>query len=52
MKLPITVVSIIYNEIFHIENYLLNITKYFEKIVIIDSGSNDGTLDIIKNLKM
>ena len=51
MKLPITIVSIIYNEIFHIENYLLNISKYFEKIVIIDSGSNDGTLDIIKKFK-
>tara|TARA_B100001063_G_scaffold178781_1_gene167802 strand:+ start:4359 stop:5210 length:852 start_codon:yes stop_codon:yes gene_type:complete len=47
MKLPITVVSITYNESFHIENYLSNVTKYFEKIVIIDSGSDDGTLDII-----
>lgn len=51
MKLPITVVSITYNEIFHIENYILNILRYFDKVVIIDSGSTDGTLEVLKKYK-
>jgi glycosyltransferase involved in cell wall biosynthesis len=36
------------NEIYHIENFIKHHSKIFDKLTIVDNGSTDGTLDIIK----
>lgn len=47
-KAPISVCLIVKNEIGQIESCLKSIRPYVEEIVVVDTGSSDGTLEIIK----
>lgn len=48
MKAPVSVCMIVKNEIGQIESCLKSIRPYVEEIVVVDTGSSDGTYDIIK----
>lgn len=45
--IPVTVICPIFNEINNIDKFLIS-TRNFERVIFIDSNSNDGTLDKIK----
>lgn len=51
-RLPlITIVTVVYNDVYHIENTMLSvINQTYPNIqyIIIDGGSTDGTVDVIK----
>ena len=47
-KADITAIVLTYNEEKHIERCILSINQFVKKIIIIDSFSNDKTLDIAK----
>jgi glycosyltransferase involved in cell wall biosynthesis len=52
MKPRISVITIVYNDVKHLEETILSVTEQtFDNIeyIIIDGGSTDGTLDVIKN---
>ena len=52
MKPKISVITIVYNDVKHLEETILSVTEQtFDNIeyIIIDGGSTDGTLDVIKN---
>lgn len=48
MKAPISACLIVKNEIGQIENCLKSIRPYVEEIVVVDTGSTDGTPEIVK----
>ena len=48
-KSTIGVVAICFNEEIDILNFLYNVTNWSDEIVIVDSGSTDKTVDIIKS---
>ena len=48
-KLKISCVILTYNEELHLERALINALQYFEEVVVLDSGSNDNTLEISKS---
>ena len=50
MTLDLTVVILTYNEEIHIQRCIESVLHYARDIVIIDSHSNDDTVDIAKNL--
>lgn len=47
-KLPISVYMITLNEIRRIRKALLSVADWVDEIVVVDSGSTDGTLEVIK----
>jgi glycosyltransferase involved in cell wall biosynthesis len=48
VKAPISACLIVKNEIGQIENCLKSIRPYVEEIVVVDTGSTDGTPEIVK----
>ena len=47
-SLSITVVVICYNEIVNLPHLLSNVKDFAREIVAVDSGSTDGTLELLK----
>jgi glycosyltransferase involved in cell wall biosynthesis len=47
-KLPITVVTMTYNEKLTLQACFSSVTDYVDEIVIVDSFSNDKTLEIAR----
>lgn len=52
MKLPITAIVLTFNEEKNIEACLNSIINHVEKVVIVDSGSSDATLQILASYKV
>ena len=50
VKLPITLIILAYNEEIHIARCLTRIRDWVERVVVIDSFSNDRTVEIAKDL--
>ena len=48
-NIDITAIILTYNEEIHIERCILSLKKFIKEIVVIDSYSNDRTLEICKN---
>ena len=48
MKIPVSVIILIYNEEIHLERLLKNIADWADEIFIVDSFSTDKTLEIAK----
>jgi len=48
MKLPITTIILTYNEEKNIADCLKSVYDWSDEIIVVDSGSTDGTLDIVK----
>lgn len=51
MKNKITVIIVCYNSVSSIEATLLNVINYQVQRIVIDGGSTDGTLDIVKKYR-
>jgi len=49
-RLPVTVIILAFNEEIHIERCLTRIAPWVERVVVIDSYSNDRTIEIAKSL--
>ena len=49
-RLKISTLLITYNEINHIEDVIKNV-QFTDEIIVIDSFSNDGTFEILKNME-
>ncbi len=47
-KLPLSVYLITKNEIRRIEQALASVAGWVDEIIVVDSGSDDGTLDVVK----
>ena len=47
--LPITVIILTKNEDLHLERLILNVNKIFNEIIVLDSFSDDNTINIAKN---
>jgi glycosyltransferase involved in cell wall biosynthesis len=45
----LTVIILTYNEEIHIDRVIRNVKPWAQKVVILDSGSNDKTLEIIRS---
>ncbi len=52
MKLPITAIVLTFNEEKNIKACLESILDYVDEVVIVDSGSTDATLEILKAYKV
>lgn len=48
--LDLTVIILTYNELLHIERCLTNVKPLARRIVVVDSGSEDGTVDICRRM--
>jgi len=50
-KLDITVIILTYNEQLHLGRCIKSVKKFVKQVIVIDSHSNDKTLEICKNIK-
>ena len=52
MSLNLTVIVLTYNEELNIEECIRSLSPFDSRIVVVDSGSKDKTLDILKKYKV